>query len=145
MKLERTVLIQAPRRRVWRLIAEPARYAGLLAGTTWRSHNGHRGVGARYEMRAQVGAAQIGGTIEVIEKVEGYDLAWVSVKGLDQRGRWRLRDHPDGGVEVTLRIRYAAPGGGVLGLLADLTSSRLVGARMGEWVETLKTQAEVKR
>jgi uncharacterized membrane protein len=143
MKVEQSVVVHAPRQRIWRLVAEPARYPRILEGTTWRSHNGHRGLGARYDVRTRVGSAQVGGQVEVSELEPGYDLAWVSVTGLDQRGRWRLREHPAGGIEVTLRLRYASPGG-LLGLLADLTSSALVRARMREWLDHLKTLAEAR-
>ena len=66
---------------------------------------GGRGSAANGARRAvpglfRVGAAEIGGLIEVVEWDEGRDLAWTSVLGIDQRGRWRLRERP----------RTAAPG-----------------------------------
>ena len=33
------------------------------------------------------------------------DLAWTSVTGIDQRGRWRLRETDDGRTRVTLRLQ----------------------------------------
>ena len=38
--------------------------------------------------------------------------------GIDHRGRWRLREEPDGRTRVELRLSYQAPGG-VLGLVSD--------------------------
>ena len=37
-------------------------------------------------------SAEIGGLVEVVEYDEPRDLAWTSVTGIDQRGRWRLRE-----------------------------------------------------
>lgn len=146
MRVEESVVVDAPRRRVWRLVAEPSRYHRVFDDTNWRRLNGHRGDGARYEVHTRVGAAELGGTVEITEQTEGYDLAWVSVRGLDQRGRWRLRDHPSGGTELTLRVYYEAPGGflGIPGLLAELTSAFLVRARVRDWLENLKTEAETR-
>ena len=65
------------------------------------------GLGARYRMLMRVGSAEIGGLIEVVEFTEPLDMAWSSVTGVDQRGRWRLRrverrPHPG---RVSLRLR----------------------------------------
>ena len=45
-------------------------------------------------MLLRVGSAEVGGLIEVVECVPNRDLAWTSVTGIDQRGRWRLRERP---------------------------------------------------
>lgn len=145
MRVEETVHVEAGRRRVWRLVADPARYRRLFGGTSWQPLEGGKGaVGSTYEVHTEVGAAQLGNTIEIVERTEGYDLAWVSVRGLDQRGRWRLRDNPEGGTDVTLRVYYEAPGGflGIPGFLADLASAPLVRGRVRDWLATIKTEAE---
>ena len=148
MKVEESVRIGAPRGRVWRLLARPEEYGERLAGLTWKPGNGARAggpeVGSRYDVWTRVGAAQLGGTVEIVERVEGYDLAWVSVRGVDQRGRWRLREHPDGGLELTLRVYYQAPGGwlGVPGLLADLAAARLVRSLVRDWLAAVRRAAE---
>ena len=54
-------------------------------------------------------------------------MAWTSVTGIDQRGRWRLREQDDGTTKVTLRLAYQAPGG-LLGMISDQVSA-LPGAR----------------
>ena len=69
-------------------------------------------------MRMRVGSAEIGGLVEVVEWDEPCDMAWTSVKGIDQRGRWRLREQEDGTTKVTLRLAYQAPGG-LLGIISD--------------------------
>ena len=43
-------------------------------------------------MRMHVGSADVGGLIEVVEYHPPGDLAWTSITGIDQRGRWRLRE-----------------------------------------------------
>ena len=40
----------------------------------------------------RVGSAEVGGLIETVEFGPERDLAWTSVTGIDQRGRWRLRE-----------------------------------------------------
>ena len=47
-------------------------------------------------MRMRAGSAEIGGLVEVVEWDEGRDMAWTSVTGIDQRGRWRLREKETG-------------------------------------------------
>ncbi len=49
------------------------------------------GLGARRRMLIKVGSAEVGGLIEMVEWDEPNDLAWSSVTGIDQRGRFRLR------------------------------------------------------
>ena len=50
------------------------------------------GCGARYRLLMHVGSADVGGLIEIVEFDTGRDLAWTSITGIDQRGRWRLRE-----------------------------------------------------
>ena len=57
-----------------------------------------------------VGSADVGGLIEIVEFDDGRDLAWTSVTGIDQRGRWRMRETPDGRTRVTLRPELRRPG-----------------------------------
>ncbi len=61
-------------------------------------------------MRMRAGSAEVGGLVEVVEWDERCDMAWSSVNGIDQRGRWRLREQEDGTTKVTLRLAYQAPG-----------------------------------
>ena len=90
--------MDAPAEEVWELVADPADLPALHArhhalrrartATTSR----RAGLGARYRMLMHVGSADVGGLIEIVEYDDGRDLAWTSVTGIDQRGRWRLRD-----------------------------------------------------
>src|SRR5258708_32035131 len=75
-------------------------------------------VGSRIERRRAVGWAQVGSLSEVVESDAPADMAWTSVTGIDQRGRWRLRDLGPDRTKVTLRLAYQAPGG-LVGWLVD--------------------------
>ena len=60
---------------------------------------------------AHAGAsAEIGGLVEVVEYDEPRDLAWTSVTGIDQRGRWRLRARSAHRTHVELRLSYGVSG-----------------------------------
>ena len=100
-------------------------------------------VGSRYAMRMHVGAADVGGLIEIVELEECRDLAWTSVTGIDQRGRWRLRDLPDGGTRVTLRFSYGSPGG-ILGAIAEQLSAGEVRTNLRRGLARLKSDIEGK-
>ena len=77
-------------------------------------------------MHWKIGSAPVGGIIEVVEFDEAGDLAWVSITGVNLRGRFRLRDAGPDGTRVTFRLSYQAPGG-LLGLIADRIAGRQVG------------------
>ena len=63
-------------------------------------------------MLLRVGSAEVGGLIEVVEWDPPCELAWTSVTGLDQRGRWRLRELPGDRTRVELRLAYGVAGAG---------------------------------
>jgi hypothetical protein len=96
--------------------------------TRWEVVGSKRtGLGARYRMLLRVGSAEVGGLIEVVEFQRAADLAWTSITGVDQRGRWRLRPANDGrGTVVTLRLSYGVAGSGIWGWLADQISAPTV-------------------
>ena len=64
-----------------------------------------------------------------------------SVKGIDQRGRWRLREQDDGTTKVTLRLAYQAPGG-LLGMISDQVSAVPVRGNLRGTLENLKAMIE---
>src|SRR5438046_1290682 len=106
MRIERKCVIDAPREKVWEIVSDPARYPRFMHGITRFDTEGQkkRGLGARYSMRMRVGSADVGGLVEVVEFDEPADMAWTSITGVDQRGRWRLRETDDGRTRVTLRL-----------------------------------------
>ena len=113
MRIERERIVDAPRERVWELVSDPARYPGFFHGITRLDLKGdlERGLGARFSMRMRVGSADVAGLVEVVEFDEPGDVAWTSVTGIDQRGRWRLRETADGRTRVVRAFPTARPAG----------------------------------
>ena len=93
MRVVACVEINAPAELIWREVSDPGRYLHFMSGVTrWEVQGEQRtGRGARYRMLLAVGSAEVGGLIEVVESQAPTDLAWTSITGVDQRGRWRLR------------------------------------------------------
>ena len=93
MRVGSSVVVDAPIEPVWSIVSDPERVLSFMSGVTrWEPVGPARdGLGARYRMLLRVGAAEVGGLIEVVEWSAPTDFAWTSVTGVDQRGRWRLR------------------------------------------------------
>ncbi|HEV2075709.1 MAG TPA: AMP-binding protein, partial [Thermoleophilaceae bacterium] len=139
MRIEREMRVAAPPRRVWELVSNPEAYPRLMQGITRvepRSEGGP-GLGARYLLHMRAGSADVGGLVELVEFDECRDMAWNSITGIDQRGRWRLRETDDGGTKVTLRLAYGAPGG-LLGSLADRLSAPTVRDHLEQSLRNLR-------
>jgi acyl-CoA synthetase (AMP-forming)/AMP-acid ligase II/uncharacterized membrane protein len=143
MRVDESITIDAPAAEIWERITDPLCYTRVMSHITRFDVQGdrERGLGARYSMRMLVGSAHIGGLVEIVEYDEPRDMAWTSVTGLDQRGRWRLREQPDGSTVVTFRLSYQAPGA-VLAIVTDLVSSSLVHRNLRESLERLKAEIE---
>ena len=143
MRIEETIEVLATPEEIWPLISSPDGLARVLAGVTRWEVEGRRksGLGTRYRMLMEVGSAQVGGLIEVVEYDEPCDLAWTSITGIDQRGRWRLREQEGGSTHVTLRLSYHSPGG-FLGAMTDQLSSRIVRGNIKESLERLRAELE---
>src|SRR4051794_17273925 len=121
MRVERELVINAPRPLVWDYITDPANYTLFFSGITRWEVEGRkrRGFGARYRMLMRVGSAEVGGLVEVVEFDEPGDMAWTSVTGLDQRGRWRLREVGEGRTHVEFRLSYGVAGSGIFGWVSE--------------------------
>ncbi|MEO8967063.1 MAG: SRPBCC family protein [Solirubrobacteraceae bacterium] len=121
MRASARTVVAAPIDTVWEIISDPERALSFMSGVTrWEVQSDEpRGLGARYRMLMRVGSAEIGGLVEVVEWDAPRDLAWTSVTGLDQRGRWRLRPAPGGRTQVEIRLAYGVAGGGLAGWLAE--------------------------
>ncbi len=145
MRVEEQIEVRASRAQVWELVGDPAGWPAFMAGITrFDPEDGVDGdlrVGSRFAMRMHVGSAEVGGLIEVVECDPPGDVAWMSVTGIDQRGRWRLRETVDGGTRVILRLSYGAPGG-LLGLLTDRVSAGQVRGNLRSSLENLKARLE---
>jgi len=150
MWIEETINVAASRERVWRLVGDPGRYPRFMADISrWeRSGAKRKGLGARYQVRLHAGSADLGGEIEVVELDEGWELAWNSVRGIEHRGRWRIRDGPKGGTEVTFRLIYGIPSAGgvylLTSLLADQLSAPLLRASVRRTLGALRDQVEAE-
>ncbi len=144
MRIDESITLRCRPSAVWKVVGDPANYADLVSGVTrWQPvrRTSAPGVGARYAMRMQVGAAEIGGTVEVVEYAPCCDIAWNSVTGIDQRGRWRLREVEPGVTRVTHRIAYQAPGG-VWGLIADRVAAGQVRSNVRATLGALRDRCE---
>lgn len=142
MRIQESRILDASPAALWKLVGDPAGYAAFLSGVTHceAETKGRPRRGARYSIRLLVGAAQVGGVIEVVEYERPSELAWVGITGIDQRGRWRLRKTPDG-TEVTLRLTYSVPGG-LMGLVADALAAPIVRGHVKATLERLGELAE---
>ena len=69
-------------------------------------------------------------------------MAWTSVTGLDQRGRWRLRERSSKRTHVELRLSYGVAGSGIGGWLAEQISAPTVGGHLRRSLQQLKRQVE---
>jgi uncharacterized membrane protein len=143
MRVESKLEISAPPALVWEYVSDPSRYLHFMSGITrWEVVGNKRvGLGARYRMLLRVGSAEVGGLIEVVEFVKGADLAWTSITGIDQRGRWRLRTHADG-TRVELRWQYGVAGGGLFGWLSEQVGAPIVRGNIKRTLEQLKRAVE---
>jgi uncharacterized membrane protein len=142
MRLQQRVIIDADRDTVWKHVSDPACYPEFMTSLErWEAvSDGPVGVGSRYTGHWKIGSVPVGGVIEVVEFDEGRDLAWIGITGITQRGRFRLRDCPDG-TKVIFRLAYEAPGG-LLGVIADWVASRQVGGTMKQTLENLRRLVE---
>src|SRR5438552_711932 len=111
--------------------------------TRWEVSGSERtGLGARYRMLMRVGSAEIGGLIEVVEFTPECDLAWTSVTGIDQRGRWRLRGAGHGRTRTELRMAYGVAGSGLLGWVAEQLAAPIVRGHIRRTLQELKRAVE---
>jgi uncharacterized membrane protein len=144
MRVGASIDISAPPEAVWEYVADPGRYLHFMSGVTrWEVvSDDPQGLGARYRMLFRVGSAEVGGLIEVIEWVPPRDMAWTSVLGLDQRGRWRLRERPGNRTHVELRLSYGVAGAGIFGWVSEQVAAPTVRGHLQHSVRQLKRQVE---
>ncbi len=145
MRIAEHVDVLAPPAVVWEQVSDPARVLDFFAGVTrWECMSEpRRGLGARYRMLMRVGSAEVGGLIEVVEYAAERDLAWHSVTGIDQRGRWRLRpgQQPDC-TRVELRLQYGVAGGGIWSWLSEQLAGPIVRGNVRQTLTQLRRAVE---
>jgi carbon monoxide dehydrogenase subunit G len=148
MRAVESIEVTAPPAVVWKVISDPTRYLHFLSGfTRWEVVSDEPGgLGARYKILMRVGSAEMGGLVEVVEWVPERELAWNSITGLDQRGRWRLRDQEraDGQpcTKVELRMTAGVAGSGIFGWLAERVAAPTVRGHLRRSLLQLKRQVE---
>jgi len=143
MRIEEEILVRAPADAVWERMGDPLRWPRDL-GRMRCSHvagTPDRGSGARYWLHLDIGAAEVGSLIEVLAYEPDSALSWTTVEGLEQRGRWRLRDRGDGSTAVSLSVNYQASGG-LAALLTDEISSLWVRRYLHDALRSLVSRVE---
>ena len=110
-----------------------------MVGSTWKHVEGEpvSGPRARYWLTVQAGSTDLGGVIEIVEWDPPHELAWTNVSGIDNRGRWILRDRGESS-QVTLRFSYQVPGG-ILALIASRLSAPIMRRDVRQSLDALKT------
>ena len=144
MRVGAQIHVSAPPQSVWEVISDPTRQLSYMSGITRWEVTGERpaGLGARYRILLRVGSAEVGGLIELVEFVEPREIAWTSVTGVDQRGRWRLREASDGRTRVELRLAYGVAGSGLGGWVAEHVAAPIVTGHLRRTVQQLKRLVE---
>jgi uncharacterized membrane protein len=144
VRVSASTQVIAPIDRVWSIVSDPARALSFMSGVTRWEVEGERrtGLGARYRVLLRIGAAEIGGLIEMVEWDEPSEIAWSSVVGIDQRGRWRLRELPRGRTRVELRMAYGVAGAGLSGWLAERLAAPTISAQLHRSLAQLKRLVE---
>ena len=144
MHVEQKTTIDCPRDEVWPWVSDPAKMEKFMHEVTFEPVAGEPTTGqrARYQLRMRVGSAMIGGVVEVTEFVPPHEIAWTSVTGIDQRGRWILREQGRR-TEVIFRASYQVPGG-LFALIADRVGSRQVRKNVRESLAAMKRMLEVR-
>jgi uncharacterized membrane protein len=64
------------------------------------------------------------------------------VTGIDQRGRWRLRERESGRTHVELRLSYGVAGGGIPGWIAEQLAAGTMRNHLRRSLQQLKRQVE---
>ena len=144
MRVSASTQVIAPIERVWSIVSDPERALSFMSGVTRWEVEGERptGLGARYRVLLRIGAAEVGGLIEMVEWDEPSEIAWSSVMGIDQRGRWRLRELSGGRTRVELRMAYGVAGAGLSGWLAERLAAPTVSAQLRRSLGQLKRLVE---
>jgi uncharacterized membrane protein len=147
MRVAESITISAPAEQVWAIVSDPECVLEFMSGVTrWEVVSPNpTGLGARDRVLFRIGSAEIGGLIEVVEWAPACDLAWTSVTGLDQRGRWRLRDTGRGGTRVEVRLAYGVAGSGLTGWLAEHIAAPAVSGHLRRSLRQLKRVVEYEQ
>jgi uncharacterized membrane protein len=144
MRVSGSMQVAAPMELVWSIVSDPERVLDFMSGMTrWEVvSQERRGEGARYRMLFRIGSAEVGGLIEVVEWAPPCEFAWTSVTGVDQRGRWRLRQGKGGRTRVEFRLAYGVAGSGIWGWVAERAAAPIVRGHVRRSLEQLRRLVE---
>ena len=144
MRLAESIVVSAPPKLVWDFISDPDNTLRYMSGVTrWEVEGDIRsGLGARYRMLMRVGSAEMGGLVEVVEFSEPLDMAWSSVTGVDQRGRWRLRRAGGGRTKVEFRFAYGVAGAGIAGYISERVAAPLIRGHLRRSLQQLRREVQ---
>ena len=144
MRVAAKTNVPAPIDQVWSFVSDPSRVLSFMSGVTRWEVEGDRGtgLGARYRVLFRIGAAEIGGLIEVVEWDEPSELAWTSVTGVDQRGRWRLRELSKSRTQIELRMAYGVAGSGPWGWIAEQVAAPVLSGHLRRTLNQLRRLIE---
>lgn len=144
MRINESTLVAASPETVWHYLEDPENYLRFMSGISYWEVAGDRpnGLGARYRILVHVGAADVGGLVEMVEWHEPFDIAWHSVTGVDHRGRWRIRETRPGRTRIEYRFAYALVGGGPAGILTEIAAALPMRRQMRRTLRQLKRQVE---
>jgi uncharacterized membrane protein len=147
MRTTAATMISAPIETVWDVVSDPERALSFMSGVTRWEIEGENGVGfgARYRMLLRVGSAEVGGLIEIVEWNPPKELAWTSITGVDQRGRWRLRSVAPGRTRAEIRLAAGVPGSGISGWIAERIAQPIVSSHLRNTVSQLTRLVEHER
>src|SRR4051794_39264122 len=98
IKLERSITVERDPEHVFALISDPLRFPEFFSGITkWElCSEKQRGLGAEFRVLMRAGSVEAGGVIRVSDWVEPRTIAWKSIQGIHQQGRWTVTPHEDG-------------------------------------------------
>jgi uncharacterized membrane protein len=144
MRITGDRILAAPIEDVWSIVTDPERVLNYMSGVTrWEvAGDVPTGLGARYRMLFRIGAAEVGGLVEVVEFEHPCDFAWTSVTGLDHRGRWRLREAPGGRTRVEFRLAYVVEGAALSGWVAERVAAPTISGHVRRTLEQLERLVE---
>jgi uncharacterized membrane protein len=144
MRVNGDIEVAAPIDLVWSIVTDPERVLSFMSGVTRWEVAGPEptGLGARYHTLLRVGAAEVGGLIEIVEWLPSSECAWNSITGVDQRGRWRLRERPHNRTKVELRLAYGVAGAGLTGWVAERVAAPTVSGHVRRTLHQLKRMVE---
>jgi uncharacterized membrane protein len=144
MRLGECTVVNAPPQLVWDYVTDPDNSLRFMSGITrWEVEGDKRtGLGARYRMLMRVGSAEMGGLVEIVEFSAPRDMAWSSITGVDQRGRWRLRRAAGSRTKVEFRFAYGVAGSGITGYIAEHVAAPLVRNHLRRSLQQLRREVQ---